>query len=100
MKQGKISFLSKSIFQFIYFNLFREDCGDNWDYSYVNPPENCHKVNEVMREFLREYEIENSDIADICFVQGDQWYIQGHETCIGAYPEVRFSFLGAEVDAV
>jgi hypothetical protein len=47
-----------------------------------------------MREFLREYEIENSDIADICFVQGDQWYIQGHETCIGAYPEVRFSFLG------
>ena len=72
--------------------LFCKECGDNWDYSYVNPPENCHKVNEVMREFLREFEIENSDIADICYVQGDQWYIQGHETCIGAYPEVRFLF--------
>ena len=54
---------------------------------------NCHMVNEGMREFLREFEIEHSDINDICYVQGDQWYIQGHETCIGAYPEVMKFFV-------
>lgn len=69
------------------FCLFYEECGDNWNYFYVNAPENCHKVNEGMREFLREFEIEHSDINDICYVQGDQWYIQGHATCIAAYPE-------------
>ena len=29
-----------------------EDCGEAWDYTYRTPPQNCHRVNSAMRDYL------------------------------------------------
>ena len=50
-----------------------EDCGEGWDMTYMTAPSNCHRVNIAMRDYLNHYEIEETDIDDICYVDHDQW---------------------------
>jgi hypothetical protein len=67
-----------------------DGCGEGWDFTYVAAPENCHRVNRAMRDFLKHNNIDDPEVDDICYVENDQWYVEGHRTCIGAYPEGHY----------
>jgi hypothetical protein len=54
------------------------ECAQNWDFTYISPPSNCHRMNEAMREYLRHFDVSDKDIDDICYVSNGQWYFQGH----------------------
>ena len=33
--------------------VLHRDCSESWDYTYQAPPQDCHRVNGAMRDYLR-----------------------------------------------
>ena len=71
-----------------YAQYIHENCGVGWNVNFQIPPLHCHRLATPHREYLFHNGISETDIDEVCYVNKDQWYIFGHESCVGAFPEV------------